>query len=187
MMSSAVKGEPSDHFAPLAQLDGPGLEVRGGGDALRQLHLDGGAVRPEAGEHVVDHAVDAVEVRGPQEAAAPDAAVLADFVGRNDQRILRQALLDRRQLAGLHQVGQHGRFLVLTLSKAGKNTDQKKDQKQNPCSFHKHLLISWFVSGSPHDHPLKKINHITLNTLDLITDDVNTHRGLDTSCVLGGF
>ena len=127
---------------PLAQLDGPGLEIRGRGDALRQLHFDRGAVRPEAGEHVVDHTVDAVEVRGPQETAAPDAAVLADFIARNDERMLRQALLDRRQLAGLDQRCQHGRFLILTLPKAGKNTDHEKNQKQNPCSFHKYLLVN---------------------------------------------
>jgi hypothetical protein len=43
----------------------------------------------------------------------PYAAVHADFVGRDDHRLVGQALVDRRQLAGFHQRRQIGRFLVL--------------------------------------------------------------------------
>src|SRR5439155_7365593 len=46
----------------------------------------------------------------PGEATPPGTAVLADLVeGLNDERVLREALLDRRQLAGFDQFGQRWR------------------------------------------------------------------------------
>ena len=46
------------------------------------------------------------------EAAPPGAAVLADLLQRLEhQRLGRKALLDRRQLALLDQLGELGRFL----------------------------------------------------------------------------
>ena len=52
------------------------------------------------------------EVGRPGEAAAPDAAVLADLVQRlDDQRVLADALGHRRQLAGLHLLRELRRFL----------------------------------------------------------------------------
>src|SRR4029079_15370499 len=88
--------------------------------ALGFVGLDLGAVGREAEQRVVDHADVVVGIGRPQEGAAPGAAILADLVdGRHDQRLLGQAGVDRRQLTGLHLVGERGRFLVLALGQGG--------------------------------------------------------------------
>ena len=57
------------------------------------------------------HAVAVLAVAGPEEAAPPGAAVFADAAQRLDHhRLLRHALLDRRQLAGLDEFGQRRRL-----------------------------------------------------------------------------
>ena len=123
-------------LGPLAELDDPGPEVGRRGHALGQLHLDGRPVGSEPGEHVVDDPVDAVEVRGPQEAAPPDAAVLADLFSGDHQGVLGQALGDRRQLAGLHQVGQDRRLLVRDGRSRREDHAREHGQQQEHGLFH---------------------------------------------------
>ena len=61
---------------------------------------------------VLGDAVAVGVVEGPGEPAAPGAAVLADLAERlDDQRVLADALLDGRQLAGLDQLGELGGLL----------------------------------------------------------------------------
>ncbi len=97
----------------LAQVDRPALVVGRGLRPERDLGLDLGAVGREAEQRVVDDADVVVGVGRPQEGAAPHPAILADLLDhRHHQRLLGQALLDRRQLAGFNQLGQQRRLLV---------------------------------------------------------------------------
>ncbi len=100
-------------LAALAQFDRPRLEIGRGGDAFGIVHFHLAAVRRKAYQGVVDDAVDAVEIRGTGKAAAPYAAVGANFIGGHHEGILGQPLIHGRQLAFLDQRGKHRRFLVL--------------------------------------------------------------------------
>src|SRR5262249_15206917 len=60
------------------------------------------------------HAIAVLAVARSEEAAPPRAAVLADAAQWfDDHRFLRDALLDRRQLAGLDEIGERGRLVEL--------------------------------------------------------------------------
>ena len=103
MMSSVVNGSPSDHFRPLRNVSvsclPSGAELPLLGQARADLALR--VARP-AQDRLVDVAPIGVEVGDALEGRPPGAAVLADLLDRLDhQRVLGQALLDRRQLAGL--------------------------------------------------------------------------------------
>ena len=105
----------------LTELDRPGPEIfrrlPSGGD----LRLDLGAVGRKSEEGVVDDAHVVVGVGRTQERAPPHAAVLAGPLDhRNHERIAGQALLHRRELAGLDLLGQRGRFLELRRLGAGR-------------------------------------------------------------------
>ncbi len=122
----------------LAQLDRPGLEVGRGLGAFGDLGLDLGAVGREAEQRVVDHADIVVGVGRAEEGAAPHAAILADPLDhRHHQRLLGQAGVDGRQLAGLDLLGQDGRFLVAPALCQGavarqQTASRQPDQRQTP-------------------------------------------------------
>ena len=62
------------------------------------------------------------DVVRPDEAAAPDAAILSDFVDRpDDQRLGPDPLLDRRQLAGRDQLRELRRLVVLGRNDIGED------------------------------------------------------------------
>ena len=113
--SSAVKGCPSDHLSPLRRKIVRDLPVVAEPPVLDEAGRDLVAgVVPHQDLVRGDDAVAVLVVGGPGEAAAPPAAVLPDLLqGLDDHQVARlgQALLDRGQLAGLDQLGQHRRFL----------------------------------------------------------------------------
>src|SRR5205085_12401424 len=81
------------------------------GDARHDLRAGG---VPEQKLVARAHAVAVLAVAGSEKAAAPGAAVLADAAQRlEDHRLLGEALLDRRQLAGLDQRRDLGRLVEL--------------------------------------------------------------------------
>ena len=100
-------------LGPLPQRDRPGGEVLGRRHARGVLGLDLGAVRRVADKGVVHDAVDVVEVARPEKPPAPHPAVPPDPLDRvDDERVLRQALVDRRQFPRPDEVGQHRRLVV---------------------------------------------------------------------------
>ena len=130
----------------LAQLDRPDLVVGRGLGRLGDLRLDLGAVGREAEQRVVDHAHVVVGVGRAEERAAPHAAILADLVDhRHDQRVLRQAGIDGRQLAGLDLLGQRRRFLILAALRQGRfacrhqaSPHQQPNQRKPPFHIRYH-------------------------------------------------
>ena len=77
-------------------------------------------------------AVDQPQVGDGAHALTPGAAVLADALHRRDhQRIIRQPLLDRRQLAGGDPRGQHRRLLVIGPQRGASEPDS---ECENPDS-----------------------------------------------------
>ena len=99
----------------LAEVEGDGLAVGAELPLRGQAGLHGilWVTRP-AQDRIVVQAAIGVEVGRAFPGATPRAAILADLLdGLDDQRISRDALIDGRQLAGLDQLGQHGRFGVL--------------------------------------------------------------------------
>ena len=102
-------------FHALAQMQRVGLAVVAEVVALGDAGHDLAAVRAPV-QRLVGRldAVAVLAIRGAGERAPPGAAVFADLVQRlPDHRFGRNALLDRRQFAGFHQLRQHRRLVEL--------------------------------------------------------------------------
>ena len=99
----------------LAQEQGGAAAVGAGLKTLGDAGRDRGAVDvPEQQLVAGAHTVAVLAVAGAEKAAPPDAAVFSDAAQRLEHhRLLRNALLDRRQFAGLDQFGQRRRLAEL--------------------------------------------------------------------------
>ena len=108
MKSSAVKGWPSLHFIPRRSWSVVTLPSGLTSQRARDVRDDLGArVVPVEQLVVLGDPVAVGGVEGAREAAAPRPAVLPDLAQRlDDEGILADALLDRRQLARLHELGE---------------------------------------------------------------------------------
>jgi len=87
------------------------LRFTGDGPPIAVTVLTPRMVRVELLSGVLGGAMAVGGVEGAREAAAPRPAVLADLAqGLDDEWVLPDPLLDRRELAGLHELGELGRF-----------------------------------------------------------------------------
>ncbi len=110
---------------PAAQQHGGDLTVRAHLPAPRDVgdHLGAGVVVVEE-LVVLGHPVPVRGVEGPSEAAPPRATVLPDLAQRLDhERVLADPFLDRRELAGLHQLRERGGLLEALREQRGVGDD----------------------------------------------------------------
>ena len=107
-----------------------------------------GIARPAQHRLVIESA-EGVEVLDPLEGAAPRAAVLADRVDRLDhQRIFRQPLAHRRQIARGDHLLKHRRFVVLSPCPAGDEREARQQRQQFPLIPECHFSTLHSVVGS---------------------------------------
>ena len=134
----------------LAQKHLPLGEVVVGLPALGDVGDDLGAVGRIAHQGIVDDARVVVVIRGAEEAAAQGAAVGADRLDHLlDQRLLGQALVHRRQIAGLDHRGQHRRLVVLGLRHGGPLAGRRQPDDQRQAADQKGMSHRFDAHCSP--------------------------------------
>ena len=161
MKSSAVNGAPSDHFMPLRR----NSVVRRPSALVSQPFATLGAIL--GARHVPEqqlvggaHAVAVLAVAGAEKAAPPGAAIFADAAQRLDHhRLLRDALLHRRQLAGLDEFGQRRRLAELLRPLRGIGDDRRVFQFSDQAGLRQIRLLGGGRTGEQHRQGNQKRSH----------------------------
>ena len=145
----------------LAQEQRGAAAVGAGLPALRDVGHDLGAGDvPEQQLVGRAHAIAVLAVAGPEKAAPPGAAVFSDAAQRLEHhRLLRNALLDRRQLAGLDQFGQRRRLAEFLRPLRGIGDDRRVFQFSDQAGLRQIRLLRDGRAGEQHSQGNQDRSH----------------------------